>query len=177
MTRESLINIPAANRRALTDIPPSDDTPRLADSEKRAVLAALATTGTITKAAERANVAPVKVRGCIKADHEFGTMVREVMAVFADSLEDEAIRRAVAGITKDIYHQGEVVGHEQIYSDRLMEKLLAGRRPEIYGRQSLELSGPGGGPIQIEEAKGKLLSLLGEVEDGEIIETPHEDVQ
>jgi len=38
----------------------------------------------------------------------------------ADSLEDEAVRRARDGYDKPVYQQGQCVGHVREYSDTLM---------------------------------------------------------
>lgn len=49
-----------------------------------------------------------------------------------DVLEDEAMRRAVQGVDKDVYYKGEVVGQERVYSDGLLGKLLDGAKPGKY---------------------------------------------
>jgi len=51
---------------------------------------------------------------------------------FVDGIEEEARRRAVDGVERDIYHQGEKVGKEREYSDRLLAMLLKAHRPEFY---------------------------------------------
>lgn len=53
-----------------------------------------------------------------------------------DVLEDEAVRRGVEGVTRPIYQGGELVGHEQVYSDKMLEMVLAGRRSAVFGRQA-----------------------------------------
>ena len=50
-----------------------------------------------------------------------------------DKAEQEAFRRAVDGVTDDVYYQGDVVGQKQIYSDGLLQFLLKGNRAEKYG--------------------------------------------
>lgn len=50
-----------------------------------------------------------------------------------DTMEDEAVRRAVHGTVRPIFQGGEKVGSVREYSDRLLERLLAGRRPKRYG--------------------------------------------
>ena len=51
----------------------------------------------------------------------------------ADVLETEARRRAVDGVETKVYFEGEEVGTKVYYSDRLLEFLLKGRRPEVFG--------------------------------------------
>lgn len=67
-----------------------------------------------------------------RRDAEFREAWEDAMARAADVFEAEAIRRATDGVTKDVYYKGEVVGHEQVYSDGLMAKILDGSKPEKY---------------------------------------------
>lgn len=69
-----------------------------------------------------------------KRDPEFLAAFHEATEDGADLIEDEAVRRAVEGCTEPVYQGGELVGHKQVYSDRLMEKLLDGYRPAKYSR-------------------------------------------
>lgn len=103
---------------------------------------------------------------------------KEAMRDWADTLEAEATRRARDGVAKPMYHQGQPVyltktrtgddgkpivelvldengeaiqATELVYSDRLLQKLLEGNRPEKYATNTnLKLSGPDGGPVKIE---------------------------
>jgi hypothetical protein len=54
--------------------------------------------------------------------------------IAANTLEDEAIRRARDGVTRAVYHQGQVVGEELVYSDTLLIFLLKGAMPARYGQ-------------------------------------------
>jgi len=65
-----------------------------------------------------------------------------------DALEEEARRRAVDGVVEPVYHQGQVCGGIKKYSDRMLEILLKGHRPEKF-RERHEHTGPGGGPIPL----------------------------
>ena len=47
----------------------------------------------------------------------------------AQILEDEARRRAFVGVPEGVYHEGELVGYELKYSDRLMMRLLIANHP------------------------------------------------
>lgn len=53
-----------------------------------------------------------------------------------DLVEAEAMRRAVKGVEDPVFYMGEVVGHKRVYSDALMQRILEGRRPEIYSRNA-----------------------------------------
>lgn len=67
---------------------------------------------------------------------DFAEDYAEAMEDSTDVLDDEAVRRAVQGVPKGIYHMGERVATEQQYSDSLLTFILAGRRPERYGRST-----------------------------------------
>ncbi len=99
----------------------------------------------------------------------------------AQSLEDEAIRRAHEGVFEPLVYQGtfsfeyedvvdeegEVIGRQRAsqplgirkYSDAVLMFLLRGARPEKY-RETWkgEISGPGGGPIPLEEQRLRALT-------------------
>lgn len=51
---------------------------------------------------------------------------------YRDDLEAEAHRRAFSGTEEGVWYKGELVGTETKYSDRLMEVLLRGERPEKF---------------------------------------------
>jgi hypothetical protein len=52
-----------------------------------------------------------------------------------DAIEEEARRRAMDGWDEPVFQGGEHVGVIRRYSDRLLERLLKGRKPELYGEQ------------------------------------------
>lgn len=54
----------------------------------------------------------------------------------ADRLEREAWRRAVNGVERPVYYQGEQCGVVREYSDTLLIFLLKGFRPEKYQERS-----------------------------------------
>ena len=41
------------------------------------------------------------------------------------------------GVQEPVYQGGELVGHKQVYSDRLMELMLQGRRPERFTKNQV----------------------------------------
>ena len=50
-------------------------------------------------------------------------------------MEQEAFRRALDGVEEPIFHRGVQVGSVTKYSDNLLQFLLRGRRPNVYGNQ------------------------------------------
>lgn len=101
------------------------------------------------------------------ASEPFAAAWDEAVEAGTDCLEQEARRRAVEGVPKGVYHQGQRVDTEQQYSDGLLQFLLNGRRPEKYKQVSrVEHTGKDGGPIKtltvsaIDEAIAELSAEL-----------------
>lgn len=67
-----------------------------------------------------------------KHDADFSKAWDEALDRAGDKFEDEAVRRAVQGVPKDVYYKGEVVGQEQQYSDGLLAKLMDGAKRDKY---------------------------------------------
>lgn len=83
-----------------------------------------------------------------KDDPEFGARVDEAIDMGTDLYEDEMRRRALEGVERTIFQKGEAVGTETVYSDGLLSMALTGRRPEKWGKNRTEISGPNGGPVE-----------------------------
>jgi hypothetical protein len=67
----------------------------------------------------------------------------------AQTLEDEAIRRAHDGVLEPKFWKGKLVGAVRVYSDALLMFMLRGARPERYReRSAVDISGSGN-PISI----------------------------
>lgn len=112
-------------------------------------LAALAEGSTVTIAHKKAGISRGAVYAWRDEDPEFKKAWDEAIEAGTDIIEEEAKRRALFGVKKPVYHQGQVVGHVQEYSDTLTIFLLKGRRPEKFkDRVHAEHTGKDGGPIQ-----------------------------
>lgn len=72
-------------------------------------------------------------------DEEFRAQCDEAIETGKEGLEDEAVRRGKKGVRRAIYYQGEVVGHQQEYSDQLLIRTLEARRPETWGRKQVSV--------------------------------------
>lgn len=62
----------------------------------------------------------------------------------ADRIEQEAYRRAVEGVEEPVFYQGNVCGVIRKYSDQLLVRLLAARKPREYGTHRAEITGKDG---------------------------------
>lgn len=99
-----------------------------------------------------------------REDPQFSEQWDEAEEDGTDLLEEEAIRRGRDGVPKDVYYQGDVVGVETMYSDRMLEVMLRARRPEKFNTTRTELTGARGGPVQTHElSKDEMVKKLTEL--------------
>ena len=99
---------------------------------QRAFLSALRQCGRIDVAAGAAGISRQCHYKWLKKDPDYLGRYEEAHSEAVQMLEDEATRRAVEGVSEDIYYQGEVVGTKLNYSDTLLIFLLKAAKPEKY---------------------------------------------
>lgn len=119
------------------------------DATKGVIVNVLAATGNLSGALKQAGVSRRQFETMRDSDADFEEQVENAWEIAADALETEARRRAVEGVTKDIYYKGEIVGQEQVYSDSLLMFLLKGRRRETFG-DATKITGDKAAPLTIE---------------------------
>lgn len=142
----------------------------LPSDKKRAFLAAFAVTGIRSKACRAAGgVSLASVKTWYQNDPIFARAYELARDVANDALEEEAHRRGVEGVVREVYGKlpGKdsgvgVVGTEMVYSDTMLAMLLNGNLPNKY-RRNISVSGPDGGPIQIEPVTQRLAARLQEI--------------
>lgn len=118
--------------------------------KKRAFLAAFAEVGTITHAAELAGIDRQAHYRWLKDDPDYPALFADADEKACEKLEQEARRRAIEGVGEPVFYKGEPCGTVQKYSDTLLIFLLKGAMPEKYReRYAAELTGPGGGAIEV----------------------------
>jgi hypothetical protein len=147
-------------------------------SRQSAFLAAYGITGRLAHAAAACKIERDMHYRWLANDPEYPALFEAAKARAVQSWEDEAVRRAVEGVFEPNKFKGEfvypVVGYEvdavtglpdrdrpifgkkplgvMKHSDGLLEFLLRGGKPETYrDRGSVEVTGAGGGPIEIVE--------------------------
>jgi hypothetical protein len=108
------------------------DTSKIDGVKKRAFLAAYASLGNVTKAAEASGTCRQAHYDNLQNDPVYAEVFSAAHDAAADLLEAEARRRAVEGTTKPVFYKGEECGGIQEYSDTLLMFLLKGVRPEKY---------------------------------------------
>ena len=105
----------------------------LSPTTQAAFLTQLAESGNVRRACRQVGRCPATIYKYRQRDPAFAALWDETMAVAMDTvLEPEVIRRAVEGVERPVYHQGEQVGTVREYSDTLLIFLLKGWRPERY---------------------------------------------
>ncbi len=98
--------------------------------------------GTVTKAAAAAGICRQTAYNWRDTDKEFSEAWDDAIEAGTQEMEAEAIRRAVKGTQKPVFHQGQVCGHVNEYSDTLLIFMLKARRPKVYReRVSTEVTG------------------------------------
>lgn len=99
--------------------------------DKRAFLSAFSYCGRIRRAALEARVNWRMHYHWLK-DAVYAAAFEQAKELAADFLEDEAVRRATEGVQRAIYHKGDKIGEETIYSDTLLIFMLKAMRPERF---------------------------------------------
>jgi hypothetical protein len=116
--------------------------------------------GVVTRAVKCVKVSHPQIYAWRKEDPEFAKAWAAAIDIGADVLEQEVHRRAVEGADVPVIYQGEITAWYKQASDTLLMFLLKARRPQF--RESFEVSGPNGGPIQYSKVE-RVLVRPGEV--------------
>ena len=106
--------------------------------------------GYISKAAAAAGITSRAHYKWMAADPDYAERFDDAHLVHCETLEVEARRRAVEGVTQKVYFKGDVCGDKQVYSDQLLVVLLKGAMPDKYADRK-QISGHNGGPLEIHE--------------------------
>lgn len=125
---------------------------KVTERDKEVFLDGLCQGMTMKKAAELAAHPYDTFRKVRERDSEFNEMVLRAHEIGTDVLEEEAFRRGTEGFKKPVIgkiapgidghlkdENGEYL-YEMVYSDRLLEILLKGRRPEYREKQQVDIT-------------------------------------
>lgn len=124
----------------------------------RAILEGYRNTGTIVGGCKEAGVSRQLHDLWMAKRPEYKEAFEAVKQEYVDSLLAEATRRARDGVEKGVWFQGVRVGKERQYSDNLLMFLIKGKMPEY--RDHNVISGPDGGPVQIQAVRQEALARL-----------------
>ena len=123
------------------------------------VLDQLAHGRTLEEAAQAAGVSRRTIFNWRRDDDEFSLQVADAVEAGTDVFRAELRRRALEGWDEPVFHQGEVVGHVRRHSDTLLIFELKRRDPTYRDNQRIEVTGPGGGPVEIEDRSASLADV------------------
>lgn len=104
--------------------------------------------GLINTAATTAGVTRRRVEREAEKNPEFEYAMESALEAAADTLELEARRRAVEGVVKGVYYQGDRVDEETVYSDTLLTTLLKAKRADEFAERK-QITGAGGKPLTV----------------------------
>lgn len=137
----------------------------LTPEKKAEFLSHLSECGNVTKAAELAELSRCYLYQRKRSDEQFSADWEEAARIGALRLEDEARRRAVDGWEEPVWNRGEMCGTVRKYSDTLLIVLLKAHHKDKYGdKVRQELTGPDGGPVQVENKISVIQSIMGEID-------------
>lgn len=114
------------------------------DVVKNTFLEAVRRTGLIVQAARSAGTNSRRIKKECEDDKEFGVDFQEALMDYAESCQKELHRRAIDGVTEDVYFQGVVCGQKQNYSDALLTTLVKAKSPEFREKLSVDTTIHGG---------------------------------
>lgn len=135
------------------------------DNQRQAYLDQLARCGLVTPSLRAAGVSRSALLNWRK-DKAFADAEDEAKEEAADALELEARRRAEEGVERErVIGSGDSARFitETQYSDTLMLAMLKATRPEKFAeRTKSEISGPGGGSIEVNDtnAAARVAALM-----------------
>ena len=101
-------------------------------------------TGLFNVSARAAAVCPETVRDRRRKDKGFDKQIEEALQDYREIVEQEVRTRAVDGWDEPVYYKGDVVGHINKKSDRMLELHVKRHIPEYRERQSMDLNVTGG---------------------------------
>ncbi len=131
---------------------------KLTDRAKEKFLEVVRTTCNVSEAARSIGMARQSLYDARNRDSQFARGWDQAIEEAADCLEREAWRRAVEGWEEPVFYQGKEVGAVRKYSDRMLELLLKGHRPEKFKDRHEVTGGPS--PLQFVGYDGERLSKL-----------------
>jgi len=102
------------------------------DEARKTFLATLAESCNVTAACRAARIGRATAYEWRDADEAFAAEWAAAVEEAVDGLEQEAWRRARDGVDKPVTFRGQITATYREYSDRMLEILLKGHRPERF---------------------------------------------
>lgn len=139
---------------------------KLTPQKKELFLDNLRITANVSDAARSIGVSRQAVYNERKEDKDFGLAWEDALGEALDNLEAALYKRAINGVTNDVFYEGSPCGTKTEYSDAAAMFLLKNRRPEVFSdKVRTELTGKDGGAIQLQnlsanELAARVIALL-----------------
>jgi hypothetical protein len=93
----------------------------------------LGRTGSVTVAAQRAQLRRSSLYQRRRDDEEFAERWAQALDLGVERLQDNAMNRAMNGTEKPVWRNGRQVGSVRQFDNKLLQFLLRAHRPEVYG--------------------------------------------
>ncbi len=124
-----------ASPRARTPAPatPKRRTPHLLQEKLDDFIECLARTGSVTVAAEQADLPRTQLYQRRRTHKTFARAWNQALTLGVDKLHDNAMHRAMEGDELAIVRKGELVATERRFDNRLLQFLLKAHKPEFAG--------------------------------------------
>lgn len=130
---------------------------RKLSAKQKEFLKAFANEPFVTRAAEKAQVTKQSHYYWMRTDEIYKKIFEGMSDIIVGDLEEIGQIRAIEGVTKEIFFQGQVCGTEQQFSDTLLMFFLKAKRPDIYReRTSIDLTSK---PIDVDSIDPQLRNL------------------
>lgn len=117
----------------MTDEEPLRASTRVTKEKLESFFLHLGRTGSVTLAAERSGLRRPTLYKMRANDEWIAKRWQRALDLGVERLQDDAMRRALDGVERPVWRNGEQVGTVQQYDNRLLQFLLRSHRPEIYG--------------------------------------------
>lgn len=108
---------------------------KLTPAKAKQFLDTLSTSGNIRSSAAVHGISEAAIENRRRSDPNFADAVDIARQMATYKLEEEARRRALHGVERDVYYKGEVVGKQLEYSDKLLTLLLQANDKDRYGKE------------------------------------------
>lgn len=114
-------------------LPPGRGRTPLPKAKLDAFFHQLAQTGSVSLAAARSQIRRSRLYEMRQDDPAFAERWTNALHLGVERLQDTAMSRALHGMPKPVWRNGQKVGSVQQFDNRLLQFLLKAHRPDLYG--------------------------------------------
>lgn len=140
-----------------------DKYPVVSEHAKERFLKVLSQCGLFNKAARASGLTPQQVRKAMAIDKDFAMDAEVAQDDYAEVIEEEIHRRAIEGVDKPVYHQGERIDTVKQYSDKLLETLAKAKAKDY--KPNTESTHTSNNVLVVNTSSGNVSELLKQGQD------------